>query len=188
MKLSQFNFNLPKELIAQEPRLFRDDCRLMVVHRKTGEIEYDEYVEPEPVTIIQSDDEKPKKSSSKKSKKVAEPVPAPVAEPVPEPVAEAKPAKKAAKKKAAEPATELAAEPAPAPVEEAKPAKKAAKKKDDEPEPDAEPAPEPVEEAKPAKKAAKSSKAKSKNMAFDIDDISSPISVKVKPQPKRGKT
>ena len=268
MKLSQFNFNLPKELIAQEPRLFRDDCRLMVVHRKTGEIEYDEYVEPEPVTIIQSDDEKPKKSSSKKSKKVAEPVPAPVAEPVPEPVAEAKPAKKAAKKKAAEPAPELAAEPAPAPVEEAKPAKKAAKKKAAEPapapvaepapapveeakpamkaakkkaaepapepapapveeakpakkaakkkaaepapepapapveevkpakkaakkkasEPAPEPAPAPVEEVKPAKKAAKSSKAKSKNMAFDIDDISSPISVKVKPQPKRGKT
>ena len=40
MKLSQFRFNLPKELIAQYPTPHRDDCRLMVLHRKTGEIEH----------------------------------------------------------------------------------------------------------------------------------------------------
>jgi S-adenosylmethionine:tRNA ribosyltransferase-isomerase len=40
MKLSQFRFNLPKELIAQYPTPYRDDCRLMVLHRKTGEIEH----------------------------------------------------------------------------------------------------------------------------------------------------
>lgn len=40
MKLSQFQFNLPKERIAQEPPRWRDECRLMVLNRKTGEIEH----------------------------------------------------------------------------------------------------------------------------------------------------
>lgn len=40
MKLSQFKFRLPDELIAQYPSPQRDECRLMVVHRKTGEIEH----------------------------------------------------------------------------------------------------------------------------------------------------
>lgn len=40
MKLSQFKFNLPEELIAQYPVENRDECKLMVVHRKTGEIEH----------------------------------------------------------------------------------------------------------------------------------------------------
>ncbi|HOO19241.1 MAG TPA: tRNA preQ1(34) S-adenosylmethionine ribosyltransferase-isomerase QueA [Paludibacteraceae bacterium] len=40
MKLSQFKFKLPDELIAQYPALHRDESRLMVVHRKTGEIEH----------------------------------------------------------------------------------------------------------------------------------------------------
>ncbi|MCC8113686.1 MAG: tRNA preQ1(34) S-adenosylmethionine ribosyltransferase-isomerase QueA [Bacteroidales bacterium] len=39
MKLSQFKFRLPEDLIAQEPMAHRDECRLMVVHRKTGDIE-----------------------------------------------------------------------------------------------------------------------------------------------------
>lgn len=39
MKLSQFKFKLPEELIAQYPAERRDECRLMVVHRKSGEIE-----------------------------------------------------------------------------------------------------------------------------------------------------
>lgn len=43
MKLSQFKFRLPDELIAQTPNLHRDECRLMVVHRKTGEIEHKEF-------------------------------------------------------------------------------------------------------------------------------------------------
>ena len=40
MKLSQFQFNLPKERIAQEPTRWRDECRLMVLDRKTGQIEH----------------------------------------------------------------------------------------------------------------------------------------------------
>ncbi len=39
-KLSQFNFNLPKELVAQYPAEERDLSRLMVVNRKTGKIEH----------------------------------------------------------------------------------------------------------------------------------------------------
>lgn len=40
MKLSQFKFNLPKELIAQYPAPVRDESRLMVLHRKDGKIEH----------------------------------------------------------------------------------------------------------------------------------------------------
>ena len=40
MKLSEFNFELPKEYIAQYPSDHRDEARLMVVHRSTGEIEH----------------------------------------------------------------------------------------------------------------------------------------------------
>jgi len=40
MKLSKFKFKLPDELIAQYPAANRDESRLMVVHRKTGEIEH----------------------------------------------------------------------------------------------------------------------------------------------------
>jgi S-adenosylmethionine:tRNA ribosyltransferase-isomerase len=40
MKLSHFQFNLPEELLAEFPTENRDESRLMVVHRKTGEIEH----------------------------------------------------------------------------------------------------------------------------------------------------
>ena len=40
MKLSQFKFCLPENLIAQHPTEERDACRMMVLHRKTGEIEH----------------------------------------------------------------------------------------------------------------------------------------------------
>lgn len=40
MKLSQFKFNLPQDQIAQHPARFRDDARMLVMHRKTGEIEH----------------------------------------------------------------------------------------------------------------------------------------------------
>ncbi len=39
MKLSQFKFNLPPELLAQYPANFRDEARMMVLHRTTGDIE-----------------------------------------------------------------------------------------------------------------------------------------------------
>lgn len=40
MKLSHFDFNLPKELLAEYPTLNRDESRLMVLDRKTKTIEH----------------------------------------------------------------------------------------------------------------------------------------------------
>jgi S-adenosylmethionine:tRNA ribosyltransferase-isomerase len=40
MKLSDFNFNLPEELIAEYPTDNRDEARLMVLHRDSGKIEH----------------------------------------------------------------------------------------------------------------------------------------------------
>ena len=40
MKLSQFKFKLPEDKIALHPMKYRDESRLMVLHRKTGEIEH----------------------------------------------------------------------------------------------------------------------------------------------------
>jgi S-adenosylmethionine:tRNA ribosyltransferase-isomerase len=43
MKLSQFKFKLPEELIAQYPVENRDECRMMVVNAKTGEITHRQF-------------------------------------------------------------------------------------------------------------------------------------------------
>ncbi len=40
MKLSNFNFELPKELLAEYPSEDRDEARLMVLHRKDQKIEH----------------------------------------------------------------------------------------------------------------------------------------------------
>ena len=40
MKLSKFKFELPEELLAERPAPEREDARLMVLHRDTGEIEH----------------------------------------------------------------------------------------------------------------------------------------------------
>ena len=40
MKLSQFNFELPEERIAEYPSDHRDESRLMVLDRKTESIEH----------------------------------------------------------------------------------------------------------------------------------------------------
>ena len=40
MKLSQFNFNLTLDQIAKYPADFRDESRLLVLHKDTGEIEH----------------------------------------------------------------------------------------------------------------------------------------------------
>jgi S-adenosylmethionine:tRNA ribosyltransferase-isomerase len=40
MKLSQFNFDLPEELVAEYPSDNRDEARLMVIHRDSGKIEH----------------------------------------------------------------------------------------------------------------------------------------------------
>lgn len=39
-RISDYDFDLPKGLIAQYPQLKRDECRLMVVHRKTRRLEH----------------------------------------------------------------------------------------------------------------------------------------------------
>ena len=40
MKLSNFNFELPNELLAEYPAENRDEAKLMVIHRETGKIEH----------------------------------------------------------------------------------------------------------------------------------------------------
>ncbi len=40
MKLSEFEYNYPEEQVAQYPTMNRDDARLMVLHKKSGEIEH----------------------------------------------------------------------------------------------------------------------------------------------------
>jgi len=40
MKLSKFKYNLPTELIALHPAYNRDESRLMVLHKDTGEVEH----------------------------------------------------------------------------------------------------------------------------------------------------
>ena len=39
MKLSQFRFDLPLNLIAQHPTKKREESRMMVIHRNSGNIE-----------------------------------------------------------------------------------------------------------------------------------------------------
>ncbi len=58
MQTSDFNYDLPKELIAQEPSLKRDMSRLMVLHREEGTIEHRifkdivEYIQPGDVLVL----------------------------------------------------------------------------------------------------------------------------------------
>jgi len=43
MKLSQFRYKEPAELVAQQPAKERDEAKLMIVHRKTGKIEHKKF-------------------------------------------------------------------------------------------------------------------------------------------------
>ena len=43
MKLSEFKFDLPEELVAQYPTHNRDESRLMVVHKDSGKIEHRQF-------------------------------------------------------------------------------------------------------------------------------------------------
>lgn len=58
LRLSDFYYDLPKERIAQTPVEPRDSSRLMVLNRKTGEIEHKifrdiaDYINPEDVLVI----------------------------------------------------------------------------------------------------------------------------------------
>ena len=58
MKLSQFDFELPKKLLAEYPSEDRDEARLMVLNRKENTIEHKkfkdliDYFEPEDVMVL----------------------------------------------------------------------------------------------------------------------------------------
>jgi S-adenosylmethionine:tRNA ribosyltransferase-isomerase len=60
MKLSDFDYRLPPELIAQRPAEPRDSSRLMVLHRKSGRIEHRAfrdvtgYLGPEDLLVLNS--------------------------------------------------------------------------------------------------------------------------------------
>lgn len=45
MQLSDFYYELPEELIAQDPLLKRSDSRLMVINRETGDIEHKHFTD-----------------------------------------------------------------------------------------------------------------------------------------------
>lgn len=45
MKVEDFNYNLPEELIAQTPLEERDSSRLLVLDKKTGEIEHKHFTD-----------------------------------------------------------------------------------------------------------------------------------------------
>ena len=78
MKLSQFKFNLPSDLIALYPLENRDEARLMVVDRKTGKIEHRifkdliEYVKDGDVFVINNTKVFPAKLYGKKEKTEAD--------------------------------------------------------------------------------------------------------------------
>ena len=40
MRIDEFDYNLPEELIAQKPSEQRDNCRLMVMDRDAGTVEH----------------------------------------------------------------------------------------------------------------------------------------------------
>ena len=52
MKTSDFDYNLPEELIAQEPAAIRDACRMLVMDRESGALtdrifrDIEEYLQP----------------------------------------------------------------------------------------------------------------------------------------------
>lgn len=58
MKIDEFDYHLPRELIAQEPLPKRDECNLMVLHHKDGAIEHRKfreiinYLNPPDVLVI----------------------------------------------------------------------------------------------------------------------------------------
>ena len=43
LKLSHFDFNLPTELLAKNPITYRDEAKMMVLNKKTGEIEHRQF-------------------------------------------------------------------------------------------------------------------------------------------------
>lgn len=74
MKLSQFKFDLPLNIIAQNPTKAREDSRLMVVHRDSGKIEHRtfrdiaEYFDDKDVMVVNNTKVFPARLYGKKEK------------------------------------------------------------------------------------------------------------------------
>ncbi|MBM4054318.1 MAG: tRNA preQ1(34) S-adenosylmethionine ribosyltransferase-isomerase QueA [Planctomycetes bacterium] len=72
-KLSDYDFDLPKELIAQKPTEKRDNARLMVLHRNSGKIEHRrfyeiaDYLRPEDLLVLNNTKVIPSRISGKKT-------------------------------------------------------------------------------------------------------------------------
>src|ERR1022692_4380404 len=54
VRTADFHFDLPPELIAQHPASRRDSSRLLILHRKTGEVEHRRF--PELLDFLQPGD------------------------------------------------------------------------------------------------------------------------------------
>lgn len=58
MRTADFDFELPRELVAQTPALLRDASRLLVLHRKSGQLEHRafgdfvDYLQPRDVLVL----------------------------------------------------------------------------------------------------------------------------------------
>ena len=78
MKLSQFRYNLPQDLIALYPSENRDESRLMVIDRKTKKIEHKifkditEYFNEEDVLVFNNTKVFPARLHGNKEKTSAE--------------------------------------------------------------------------------------------------------------------
>ena len=75
MKVSDFNYNLPKELIAQVPITKRDESRLMILNKQNKTIEHKrfkdiiEYLEPGDCLVRNNTKVIPARIYGKKEKK-----------------------------------------------------------------------------------------------------------------------
>ncbi len=78
MKLSQYKYNLPEDLIAEFPSKNRDESRLMVVHKDSGKIEHKifkdviDYFDDEDVMVFNNTKVFPARLYGKKEKTGAE--------------------------------------------------------------------------------------------------------------------
>ena len=74
MKIEDFDYHLPEELIAQKPAEKRDASRLLVVHRDTGKTEhrhfYDilEYLQPGDCLVLNNSKVLPEGSLARKKR------------------------------------------------------------------------------------------------------------------------
>ena len=50
-RLSEFEFEIPEKLIAQHPTKSRDQCKLMIVNKESGDIQHKKFSEIVPSSI-----------------------------------------------------------------------------------------------------------------------------------------